>query len=135
MKIKLIRDKFTKQSTTGKLFVDGAFQCFTLEDTVRSAGVKVYGKTAIPAGTYDVSVTFSNKFGRLLPLLEDVPMFSGIRIHSGNAPKDTLGCILVGTARSADFVGGSRIAFTALFKKILEAKNKGEKITIEISST
>ena len=134
MKIKLIRDKFTKQSATGKLYVDGVFQCYTLEDVVRKDGVKVYGKTAIATGVYNVLITFSNKFGRLLPLLEDVPMFSGIRIHSGNAPRDTLGCILVGTARSTDFVGGSRIAFASLFKKMLDAKNKGEKITIEISS-
>ncbi|HEX8178523.1 MAG TPA: DUF5675 family protein [Pyrinomonadaceae bacterium] len=129
MDIKLVRKTFTEESTMGELFVNGKFQCFTLEDKVRA--VKIHGKTAIPEGIYEVVVTFSNKFKKPLPLLLNVPNFDGIRIHSGNKAADTEGCILVGTSKAQDFVGGSRIAFKALFPKI-EAALKKEKIFMQV---
>tara|TARA_R110000787_G_C13056662_1_gene407239 strand:+ start:55 stop:480 length:426 start_codon:yes stop_codon:yes gene_type:complete len=79
----------------GDLFIDGVFFCHTLEDEKRADNVKVYGKTAIPAMTYKVKVTYSPRFKRNMPLLLDVPMFKGIRIHGGNDSTNTLGCILV----------------------------------------
>lgn len=132
MKLLLIRDTFTDESTTGELFVDGAFECFVLEDRVRPRGVKVYGKTAIPYGTYEIVVTMSARFKRLLPLLLNVPNFTGIRIHPGNKAVDTEGCLLPGTKRAKNIVFESRKAFDRLFTRIKAAKAKGEKVTIEI---
>lgn len=129
MNIRVLRKIFTEESTVGELSVDGTFQCFTLEDKVRS--VKIHGKTAIPAGIYEVTITFSDKFRKPLPLLLNVPNFAGIRIHSGNKAADTEGCILVGTTKATDSVGNSRVAFKALFDKI-ETAVKKEKVFIEV---
>ena len=130
MQLQLIRELFTDNSTIGELSVDGAFECFTLEDKVRP--VKIKGETAIPAGTYEVAITFSNKFQKLLPLLMDVPNFDGIRIHTGNTPKDTLGCILVGQGKGVDSISSSRLAFAPLFEKI-QSVVRTEKVFIEIT--
>lgn len=120
MNLTLIREPSTAHSTPGTLMVDDKFECYTLEDVVRAA--KIAGETAIPAGTYKVIIDMSNRFKRLLPLVVDVPGFAGIRIHPGNTDKDTEGCIMVGTSRSKDFIGNSRVAFDALFKKMQAAK-------------
>jgi hypothetical protein len=84
--------------TLGDLWhlVGGVWQrrCRTLEDPVRAA--KVAGVTAIPAGRYRVSVTWSPAFQRPLPILHDVPEYEGIRMHRGRTPAHTRGCILVG---------------------------------------
>ncbi len=126
MKLLLKRIHRTDVSTIGELYVDGVFECYTLEDIERD--VKIKSETAIPKGTYKIIVTMSNRFKRLLPLLMNVPNFEGVRIHSGNTNHDTEGCILVGQTRSKDFIGKSRKAFDKLFKKMQKAKS----ITIEI---
>ena len=110
----LKRRWYSDRSTIGALTL-GDFSCFTLEDRVREPGVKVQDKTAIPAGRYRVVVDFSQRFQRRMPLLLDVPMFTGIRIHSGNTAEDTRGCVLVGEWRAPDWVGDSRRAFADLF--------------------
>ena len=110
----LRRRWYSDRSTIGVLTL-GEFSCFTLEDRVREPGVKVQDKTAIPAGRYRVVVDFSQRFQRRMPLLLDVPMFTGIRIHSGNTAEDTRGCVLVGEWRAPDWVGDSRRAFADLF--------------------
>ena len=129
MDLKLVRKIFTEQSTVGELSVDGKFECFTLEDKVRP--VKVHGETAIPEGIYEVIINFSPRFKRQLPRLLNVPGFEGILIHPGNKAVDTDGCILVGTTKSKDFVGNSRVAFNALFEKLV-AGSKKAKIHIEV---
>lgn len=121
--------------TISKLYVDGVYTCFIMEDVIRT-GPKVHGRTAIQRGIYNVVVTMSNRFKRLLPLIEDVPGFAGIRIHPGNTSLDTEGCLLpgktLGKVESRRAVLDSRQAFSELFGKIQEAIGKGEKITIEL---
>lgn len=95
-------------------------------------GPKVYGETAIPAGTYNVVITPSQRFKRDLPMVENVPGFQGIRIHPGNTAEDTDGCILVGKAKGPDSVTDSRAAFNELFPKIKTALDAGETVTLEV---
>lgn len=121
--LRLIREPTIDGATLGVLFVDGAFQCFTLEDAIREQpGVPVErwkqaGTTAIPAGAYDVAVTWSPKFQRNLPEVTPVPGFTGIRIHTGNRPADTAGCILVGFQRAHAAIQQSAPALAALMAR------------------
>jgi hypothetical protein len=130
MNIKLIRKQLNKDETIGEMYVDGEFECYTLEDAVRES--KVAGVTAIPYGTYNITVTYSPRFGRYLPLLHDVPNFTGVRIHAGNTHKDTEGCILVGTKEGKHSILDSRKAFAKLYNKIVYAGQQGKKVTLEI---
>lgn len=138
MKLELKRLKFGEDYTIGRLTLDGRFLCYTLEDKVREvigepvATWKVQDKTAIPVGVYPVIITMSARFKIRLPLLMDVPGFSGIRIHTGNTSKDTEGCILVGSTwdGSSGWIGSSKVAFSLLFPILDQAK---EPITITIS--
>lgn len=129
MELKVLRQEFTRNATIGKLLVDGEFECWTLEDCVRPA--KIYGETAIPAGRYQVVISMSERFKTRLPLLVDVPEYTGVRIHPGNTKADTLGCLLVGQSKATDSIGASRAAFSALMPK-LEAAAQNEKIYIEL---
>ena len=98
MKLKLNRIFKGKDYTIGHLYIDGEYFCDTLEDRVRDLlkEGKIPAETAIPAGTYNVTVTSSPRFKRMLPRLVNVPQFEGILIHRGNTAKDSSGCILVG---------------------------------------
>ncbi len=139
MKLLLEREPSHLTCTLGSLYVNDEFECFTLEDVVREIpGVpverwKIKGKTAIPAGTYKLDLTFSQRFQRMLPILIDVPGFEGVRIHTGNTDADTEGCILVGTQLAgAESITYSRAAFNALYPKLVDALGAGEVLTIEI---
>lgn len=132
-KIKLLVKRIALKDdyTIGKLYINNEYFCDTLEDKVRvlnSKEDKVYGKTAIPAGVYKVTLSMSNKFKRILPYIHDVPYFEGIRIHSGNTSNDSLGCILVGINNVVGKVTSSRNTEEKLMK-ILE---NSDEITIEI---
>ena len=129
MELRVERTDFSETSTIGKLYVDDQFECYTLEDKVRP--VKIKGKTAIPAGRYEVIINFSQRFGRMLPLFLNVSNFEGVRIHPGNTAADTEGCILVGETKDAEFIGQSKLAFEGLFNK-LKAASESEKIFIEL---
>lgn len=131
MHLQVRRIWFTEISTIGKLFLDGNFFCYTLEDKVRADGMKVKGKTAIPSGTYEIVIDHSNRFQKQMPHILNVPMFEGIRIHSGNTSFDTEGCILLGENHSTDFVGDSRVAFSKFFPKLEEGLKTG-KVFIDI---
>ena len=121
MKLVLQRKVVSEVSTIGELSIDGKFECYTLEDVVRT-GPKVPGKTAIPAGDYKVIIDKSTRFKRDMPHVLDVPGFDGVRIHSGNTDADTEGCPLLGRTKGKDFVGESKLAFDAFIPKLQVAK-------------
>ena len=132
MKLKLYRKFLGNKYTIGKLFINDEYICDTLEDVVRSEGIKVYGETAIPCGVYEIVLTMSPRFKKILPLLLDVPHFEGVRIHTGNTEKDTEGCILVGYNKVKGKVINSKIAFDKVMKHLELATINNEKITIEV---
>ena len=137
MTLRLVRNPSEHHVTFGTLFVDDVMECLTLEDEIRERpGVpvsewKVPGRTAIPAGRYSIRLTMSTRFCCVLPLLEDVPGFSGIRIHTGNVIDDTDGCILVGRKVSGTKIAESRLAFSKLMAT-LERAGGGDALAIEI---
>lgn len=122
MELELQRIKFDTASCEGFLLVDGESGLFTLELPVKDG----LPGSAIPQGRYPVVVTFSPKFDRDMPLLTDIPGRSEIRIHWGNDPHDTEGCILVGKTLGHDFIGSSRLAFNELWAKIEAPARAGE---------
>ena len=125
MKLLLKREKYTEIYTKGKLYIDGVFECYTLEDREREGQEKIYGQTAIPKGTYKVVLSYSNRFKQIMPELKDVPNFVGVRIHKGNTSDDTDGCILVGANDVADkdFIANSKKAYDSLFSKLEQAND------------
>lgn len=139
----IILNRIAKKAkyTIGKLYINDQYFCDTLEDTDRGltqsmteqqiGSKKVYGETAIPTGTYRIIISYSNKFKKQMPLLLSVPGFAGIRIHSGNTEKDSLGCILVGKNKAVGKVLESRDTYSKLFS-ILQEANKKETIKITI---
>lgn len=134
MKLLLKRIHLGDTFTVGQLYEVTDFGesplCYVLEDKVREVegqDVKVWkeqNKTAIPKGIYNVSITFSNRFQTKLPLLADVPGFTGVRIHSGNSSKDTEGCLLVGMTwdGKSDWIGSSKVAMGLLMPMVERAK-------------
>lgn len=121
MKLKLIRMYFKPTYTIGKLYIDGVYQCDTLEDPPRD--IKIKGETCIPKGVYKVIINMSARFKKLMPLLINVPDFEGVRIHSGNTSKDTEGCPLVGQNKLVGKVVNSRLEFDKLMEKIISFKD------------
>ena len=127
--------------TIGHLMVDGKFFADTLEDTDRGLTQKmslstllqkkIHSKTAIPTGKYQIVWTYSNHFGKSMPLLMNVPGYAGVRIHSGNSAKDTEGCILVGKNDKIGWISQSREYISKLYP-IIEAACKKEKVYMTI---
>lgn len=142
MKLKIKRTFFADAYTIGKLFIDGVYYCDTIEDKNRDLNrdgdlndkgeAKVYAQTAIPFGTYVVTVTRSPKFGRDLPRLLTVPHFDGILIHRGNTAEDSAGCIIVGENKIKGKVINSAQYELGLTSALKEAIRKGESISITI---
>lgn len=120
MLLELKRIAYKTDYTIGNLYIDGLYFCDTLEDPVRKN--KIFGKTAIPAGTYRVTLSWSPKFKRVLPMLHDVPKFTGIRMHRGNTAKDTHGCPLVGENKRPGMVINSTKYEEALVK-LMQGQN------------
>ena len=135
----MVRDDCTETRSLGTMTFDDGYVCQTLEDPVRPAGVKVMGDTAIGSGRYRVTITRSQRFERLLPLLHDVPDFTGVRIHPGNTTRDTAGCILVGTQRGDSVETGaetqilhSRDAMAQVQKRIAACIAEGDVVWLDI---
>ncbi|QIN96225.1 hypothetical protein DAC15_46 [Bacteroides phage DAC15] len=152
MKLRLKRIFRGDKYTIGKLYINEVYECDTIEDTDRMltsqmsvdeiASKKVYGETAIPTGTYKidmdtVSPKFQNRawakpYNGKLPRLIDVKGYSGVLIHVGNKPEDTLGCILVGENKVKGQVINSTATFYELMTALLKAHKAGEEICITI---
>ena len=138
------RDGYTigTLSIDGKRLGDSKHYCCTLEDTDRGLDANmslnkiIFMKkphvTAIPTGRYQVTITYSSRFKRQLPLVNNVPGYSGVRIHFGNTAEDTDGCILVGENTSKGRVNNSRHWFAIVMEKIQEAIDSKEKVMMTI---
>jgi hypothetical protein len=116
----LIRDRCTEDSTQGKLYINGEYQCETLErpwlDNKKSV-------SCIPKGNYKMRFRYpreSASYDYLHLLVQDVPNRDFILFHVGNRTKDSRGCILTGQTRKDDFVGLSRKAHTNLMETLIE---------------
>lgn len=130
----LMREETHPDCTVGKLFVDGQWLWWTLEDCLRAPGVKVAGETCIPAGTYQILLTYSTRFGRVMPQVMNVPGFTGIRLHPANSAKDVEGCIGVGGGYNsrAHLLLHSRVAADAVQGAIQAAIEAGKQVWIEV---
>ena len=140
MKLTLKRIALRPTYTIGKLYIDDAYFCDTLEDTVRDTNKsgkfdngeqKVKGKTAIPYGTYEIKWTYSPRFKKYTPQLMNVPSFEGIRVHAGNTSADTEGCLILGENKQVGKVLNSRATINKFYPIIKKACSNG-KVTIEI---
>ena len=139
MRITLMRIANRPTYCIGKLYIDGEYFCDTIEDVDRGLKdemteeevkkLKVKGETAIPTGIYPVYITWSPKYKKPMPLVDNVKGFSGIRIHSGNTEKDTEGCLIVGKNKVVGKVLESRKTFNALYKRLMQTN---ERIIIDI---
>ena len=148
--LRVDRIESDNESTLGRLYLDGRFQCWTLEDQYRT-GPKVRGETRIPAGAYQVGFrteggfhaqyaeTYGAKFGpdwhKGMLHVSNVPGFDYILIHVGNSHDDTAGCLLVGHQHSKvngyHYIGSSRPAYEALYPLVRQALLAGEEVLIE----
>lgn len=144
MKLYVYRRALKETYTIGTLYVNGDKFCDTLEDKDRGLEqsmsisklkkLKIYGKTAIPTGTYDVKIYYWPKYRKNYPWLQNVPAYDGILIHSGTTADNSLGCILVGNNNAVGKLtddGSTR----KLTKLIDDAINRNESVEITIGYT
>lgn len=152
MKLLLRRIFKGPRYTIGKLFINGVYECDTLEDQDRGLtsqmsleeikAKKVYEVTAIPTGTYSINMTtvspkfkdraWAKPYKGILPRLENVKGYEGVLIHVGNKAEDTLGCILVGENKVKGQVINSTATFYELMTVLLKAQSAGEVIELTI---
>ena len=114
MQIILLRTEILPDRTLGTLYLPNGWFCHTLELPIKAM---TNGKTCIPFGTYELRSTWSPRFKRWLPQVMNVPGYSGIRIHAGNTPAHTSGCILVGQRLGNDLTR-SRDTLSALLQQL-----------------
>ena len=143
MELKLIRKYRKTDYTIGILYVNNKYFCEILEDTDRGLKdsmsleeikkIKIKDQTCIPYGKYQILMTYSPKYKKIMPLVNNVKGFEGIRIHSGNTNKDTSGCLLPGFNKIKGQVINSRETFNKLYSLIQTAINNKENVTIEIT--
>ena len=142
MIIELCRKYRNTNYCIGKLYINNEYFSDVLEDPDRGLQntmsiqeiqqLKVKGDTCIPYGTYDITITYSPKFKKRLPLINNVKGFEGIRIHSGNTSKDTEGCLLLGFNKIKGKVINSKETVDKFITIVQQALNDGEKVTIQI---
>ena len=149
MKLTVVRTQFGTDATNGLLFINGIFECYTLEDQYQA--VKVMHETCIPEGTYDIKFRktggFDSKYRERyknahygMLHIQDVPNFTYILIHTGNTDEHTSGCLIVGETQqdlevSKDgFVGSSTVAYKKMYAKVAGQLLQGKKVTIEYTT-
>ena len=125
MNLTLTRTDLLSDRTLGILSTANRKLCDTLELPLTADAQ--HPKCAIPAGTYALRITYSPRFKTMLPILINIPGRKGIRIHAGNTPKDSSGCILVGE-RNAKSLMRSQHTLSELLK--LLPTNETHTITI-----
>ena len=152
MKLKLKREIKEANYTVGSLYINDKYECKTVEDADRGLSdnmsdeeiksKKVYSQTAIPTGIYKIDMntvsprlkdrSWSKPYGGKLPRLIGVKGFDGILIHPFNKAEESLGCIGPNESVNKGIGSNSVKAFNKIMLALLEAKAKGENITIEI---
>ena len=149
MKLQVIRTQFGTDATNGLLFIDGIFECYTLEDQYQA--VKVMHETCIPEGTYDIKFRktggfhakyterYKNAHHGMLHI-QDVPNFTYILIHTGNTDEHTSGCLIVGETQQGlevskdGFIGSSAVAYKKMYAKVAGQLLQGKDVTIEYTT-
>jgi hypothetical protein len=149
VKLTVVRTQFGTDATNGLLFIDGIFECYTLEDQYQA--VKVMHETCIPEGTYDIKFRktggfhakyterYKNAHYGMLHI-QDVPNFTYILIHTGNTDEHTSGCLIVGETQqdlevSKDgFIGSSTVAYKKMYTKVAGQLLQGKGVTIEYTT-
>jgi len=149
VKLTVVRHQFGTDATNGLLFIDGVFECYTLEDQYQA--VKVMHETCIPEGTYDIkfrktggfhakySERYKNAHYGMLHI-QDVPNFTYILIHTGNTDEHTSGCLIVGETQqdlevSKDgFIGSSTVAYKKMYSKVASKLLQGKSVSIEYTT-
>ena len=149
MKLTVVRTQFGTDATNGLLFIDGLFECYTLEDQYQA--VKVMHETCIPEGIYDIKFRktggFHSKYSERyknahygMLHIQDVPNFTYILIHTGNTDEHTSGCLIVGETQqdlevSKDgFIGSSTVAYKKMYSKVASQLLQGKDVTIEYTT-
>ena len=149
MKLQVVRTQFGTDATNGLLFINGQFECYTLEDQYQA--VKVMHETCIPEGTYDIKFRtvggfhekYKARYGAShygMLHLQDVPNFTYILIHTGNTDEHTSGCLIVGeTQQDLDlsddgFIGHSGKAYVKVYDKVAKELLLGNEVTIEYTT-
>ena len=149
MKLTVVRHQFGTDATNGMLFINGIFECYTLEDQYQA--VKVMHETCIPEGTYDIKFRktggfhakyterYKNAHYGMLHI-QDVPNFTYILIHTGNTDEHTSGCLIVGETQqdleiSKDgFIGSSTTAYKKMYAKVAGQLLQGKDVSIEYTT-
>ena len=143
MELKLERKYRSNNYCIDKLYINGKYFSDALEDPDRGLTdtmsleeikkIKIKDNTCIPYGTYNVTITYSPRFKRNLPLINNVKGFEGIRVHNGNTPQDSSGCVLLGFNKIKGQVINSKDTVNKFIDIVQKVLNKGEKVTITIT--
>lgn len=153
MKIQQIRSYFGDTYTISHIYIDGKYFCDAIEDKDRGLTstmseeqirkIKVYAETAIPYGTYEVTIdVVSPRFSQKavynpikgkVPRLLNVKGFDGVLVHIGSTEKSSAGCVIVGINNKRGMVVDSNKMFFRLYALLQRAKANQERITWEIT--
>jgi hypothetical protein len=151
MKLTVKRFADNGDTTLGILYVNGVFNCFTVEDEERA--IKKQGETRVPNGIYKIGLRkegsyhtkYATQYGSIhkgmlciynaagWKIEKNGMSFQYILIHTGNTDEHTMGCLLVNDSVSGKtFTGSSsKDAYVDLYPVVASAIEKGEEVTIE----